>query len=127
MRKLNIAVYLLLWLAYGCSQKISSSKQADAGLAKIAVVETKRVARLTGKTLPGETLSNTGHTTKYNVGGTDLGIMWDMEDGRIGLFFGDSYGNDFVPVGGGPGKATDWRFNLLAFSTDTDLSDGPGD
>lgn len=91
---------------------------------KISVVETIRIARLTGKTLPGETLPNTGHTTKYNVGGTDLGIMWDMEDGRIGLFFGDSYGNDFVPVGGGPGKATDWRFNLLAFSTDTDLSDG---
>ncbi len=124
MRRLNIAVFFLAGLVYGCSQKNSPSKQADAGLVKITVIETKRIARLTGKTLPGEKIPNTGYTTKYNVGGTDLGIMWDMEDGRVGLFFGDSYGNDFVPVGGGPGKATDWRFNLLGFSTDSDLSDG---
>lgn len=124
MRRLQVASFFLILFALGCGQKIPSPKQAGAGVLKIAVVETERIARLTGKTLPGETLPNTGNTTKYNVGGTDLGIMWDMEDGRIGLFFGDSYGNDFVHVGGGPGKATDWRFNLLAFSTDTNISDG---
>jgi hypothetical protein len=84
------------------------------------------LARITGKTLPGEILPNPNRTDEqYNLGGADLGIIWDMENGAYGLFFGDSYGRNFVPVeGGGPGPAGDWRSNVLAFSTDTDLDDG---
>jgi hypothetical protein len=63
--------------------------------------------------------------SRWNVGGTDLGIIWEISPGTYGLFFGDTYGADFRPVtGGGPGAASDWRSNVLAFSSDTDLDDG---
>lgn len=62
---------------------------------------------------------------RWGLGGTDLGIIWEIAPGRYGLFFGDSYGPDFVPVaGGGPGPAGDWRSNVLAYSEDSYLSDG---
>jgi hypothetical protein len=92
----------------------------------IVISNPTRLARVTGRSLPGETLPNPNRTDeRYNLGGTDLGIIWDMENGSYGLFFGDSYGRNFTPVeGGGPGPAGDWRSNVLAFSTDTDLDDG---
>lgn len=84
------------------------------------------VARVTGTSLAGETLPNPNRTDeKYSLGGTDLGIIWEITQGRYGLFFGDSFGPDFKPVpGGGPGGAGDWRSNVLAFSENTDLDEG---
>lgn len=62
---------------------------------------------------------------KYNVGGTDLGIVWEMTPGRYGLFFGDTYGSDFRPNPAAPGpNGGSWRCNVLLFSQDQDLSDG---
>ncbi|MDR0699575.1 MAG: DUF4185 domain-containing protein [Tannerella sp.] len=91
----------------------------------VIVSNLTKIARVTGKTLSGENIVNPNHTDElYNVGGTDLGIIWDMENGYYGLFFGDTYGRNFLPVGGGPGPAGDWRSNVLAFSNDTDLDDG---
>jgi hypothetical protein len=84
-----------------------------------------KISRITGKTLPNEFIPNPNKTDElYNVGGTDLGIIWDMENGSYGLFFGDTYGRSFKPAGGGPGPAGNWRSNVLAFSNDTDLDDG---
>lgn len=85
-----------------------------------------KISRVTGKTLSDESIANPNRTDeRHNVGGTDLGIIWDMENGSYGLFFGDTYGKSFAPVpGGGPGPAGDWRSNVLAFSNDTDLDDG---
>lgn len=85
-----------------------------------------KVARVTGASLGGENLRNPNEThLRWNLGGTDLGVIWEIEPGRYGILFGDSYGKDFRPVsGGGPGGASDWRSNVLAFSEDTDLSDG---
>lgn len=61
----------------------------------------------------------------YNVGGTDLGIVWEMEPGHYGLFFGDTFGADFSPNFSNPGpNGGSWRSNVLLFSDDTDLSDG---
>ncbi|MDR2058279.1 MAG: DUF4185 domain-containing protein [Dysgonamonadaceae bacterium] len=91
----------------------------------ILVSNLAKIARVTGKTLSGEGIPNPNKTDeRYNVGGTDLGIIWDMENGYYGLFFGDTFGRNFLPVGGGPGSAGDWRSNVLAFSSDTDLDDG---
>lgn len=61
----------------------------------------------------------------YNVGGTDLGIVWELQPGRYGLFFGDTFGSDFYPnfVNPGPNGGS-WRSNVLLFSEDADLSDG---
>jgi len=85
-----------------------------------------RIARVTGRTLPGETLPNPNQTDeRYDVGGTDLGIAWQMEDGKIALVFGDTYGKDWKPSGaGGPGAAGNWRSNVLAISKDCNLEDG---
>ncbi|MET7770813.1 DUF4185 domain-containing protein [Nocardia sp. NPDC005366] len=58
---------------------------------------------------------------RWQVDGTDLGIMWESAPGQIASVFGDTVGRGFQPPGGMGG---DWRSNVLAFSTDRDLSDG---
>jgi len=62
--------------------------------------------------------------SKYDVAGTDLGIPWEIAPGKYGLFFGDTFGSTFKPTDGGGGNGSNWRGNVLLFSTDTDLSDG---
>lgn len=82
-----------------------------------------QIARVTGAAGAGEHLKSPNATpADYNVGGTDLGIIWEMEKGRYGLFFGDTYGRHHFekPVV----KGSDWRCNVLAFSRDQALEDG---
>lgn len=85
-----------------------------------------RIARVTGSTMQGETFPNPNNTAvKWNVGGTDLGIIWEMQPGKYGVFFGDTYGRDFVPNQVNPGpNGGSWRSNILAFSDDDNLEDG---
>lgn len=85
-----------------------------------------RVSRVTGRTMNGETFPSPNNTaTDWNVGGTDLGVVWEMDPGKYGVFFGDTFGSDFVPNAGEPGpNGGSWRSNVLAFSEDKDLSDG---
>lgn len=62
---------------------------------------------------------------KYNVGATDLGIVWEMAANKFGIFFGDTYGADFKPNYLAPGpNGSAWRSNVVLFSSDTDLSNG---
>lgn len=86
----------------------------------------QHVARVTGKAIGTESFPNPNNTAgKWNVGGTDLGIIWEMEPGHYGIFFGDTFGQDFVPNAANPGpNGGSWRSNVLAFSTDTQLNDG---
>jgi len=87
----------------------------------IVPVNPVTIARVTGNSLPGETLPNPNQTAKnYDVGGTDLGIMWAMGNGKIGLWFGDTFGSDWTPDENGK----DWRSNVLAFSDNKDLNNG---
>ena len=58
---------------------------------------------------------------RWQVNGTDLGIMWESAPGEVAVAFGDTVGKGFRPPGG-PGD--DWRSNVLGFSTDRNLSDG---
>ena len=76
---------------------------------------TTMIARVTGATPAGETMPNPNQTAaNYNVGGTDLGIIWDKGGGQYFVAFGDT--ND---------TAGNWtRSNVLAISSDTNLSDG---
>ncbi|WP_084469473.1 DUF4185 domain-containing protein [Jiangella gansuensis] len=75
------------------------------------------VARLTGA-------GSVNHTAaRYQVHGTDLGIIWDNGAGEVLMAFGDTYGEGWGGNGAGPRDA-DWRCNVLARSSDTDLADG---
>lgn len=84
------------------------------------------LSRVTGKSLANETLPNINTThLLYELSATDLGIIWEIEPGKVGIFFGDSYGGNFVPGdNGGPNNGTDWRANVLAFSENKNLDDG---
>lgn len=108
----------------GMKQSISDSVQPNSNK-RLKVVYCERLARVTGASLKDEVLANPNMThQKYNVGGTDLGIFWKMDNGKVGSFFGDTYGSDFKasPRGGPSGGS--WRSNVLAFSTDSILEDG---
>lgn len=62
---------------------------------------------------------------KFNVGGTDLGIIWEMSENKFGMFFGDTYGADFKPNHAAPGpNGGSWRSNVILLSNDTELSNG---
>jgi Domain of unknown function (DUF4185) len=73
------------------------------------------VAKLTGYDSINET------DTKYQVMGTDLGAIWDNGSGQVLMAFGDTFGEGHV---GGGQFGEDWRSNVLARSSDRDLSDG---
>lgn len=84
-----------------------------------------RIARVTGAPVSGETFPSPNNTLNWNVGGTDLGIVWEMEPGKYGIFFGDTFGRDFKPNPTNPGpNGGSWRSNVLAFSEDKNLDDG---
>ena len=64
-------------------------------------------------------------SAKTDVGGTDLGIVWEIRPGKYGIFLGDTYGRAFKPYQAKPNTAeSHWRCNVLAFSNDTVLDDG---
>ncbi len=84
------------------------------------------ISRLTGEPLPGEMIPSPNNTGRdFDVYGTDLGFMWHMDGDRVGMFFGDTSGEGFKAyTNGGGGNGTNWRSNVLAFSSDTVLTDG---
>ena len=86
----------------------------------------ERIARVTGSPMSGETFPSPNNTAeRWDLGGADLGIIWEMQPGKYGIFFGDSYGRDFAPNHSNPGpNGGNWRCNVLAFSEDHDLDDG---
>src|SRR5688572_9142930 len=57
----------------------------------------------------------------YDVDGTDLGSMFEL-DGTVYIAMGDTFGCCRPPEGGSGGA--NWRNNVVAYSTDRDLSDG---
>ena len=85
-----------------------------------------QIARVTGTARAEETFPSPNNTAvKWNVGGTDLGIIWEIQPGKYGIFFGDTYGRDFTPNPANPGpNGGSWRCNVLAYSEDTNLEDG---
>ncbi|NNH73908.1 DUF4185 domain-containing protein [Nocardia uniformis] len=60
---------------------------------------------------------------RWQVDGTDLGVMWENRPGEVAVLFGDTFGKGWEPGGAG-GADADWRSNVLGFSSDRDLSDG---
>jgi hypothetical protein len=97
---------------------------ADSGTrAKLVVKKIIRIARVTGGAIFGEGFPSPNKTDQvWDVGGCDLGIIWEMDPGKYGIFFGDTFGSDFKPNPANPGpNGSNWRSNVLGFSTNTDL------
>ncbi len=82
--------------------------------------QASRVAAITG----AESINDT--EARYEVKGTDLGIMWTDERGRILAAFGDTFGAKWAGPDSGPGDPAviDWRSNTLARSSDRNPADG---
>ncbi|WP_280443469.1 DUF4185 domain-containing protein [Nocardia brasiliensis] len=58
---------------------------------------------------------------RWQVDGTDLGIVWETRPGEVAVVFGDTFGEGWeAGAVGGP----DWRSNVLGYSTGRDLSKG---
>jgi hypothetical protein len=76
--------------------------QYDEGSARIVVEGTEFVSVLTGPDSPART------DERWNVYGTDLGIVFEMND-TIYLAFGDTWGRDGI-------EGEDWRAQILAIA-----------
>ncbi|ASW57456.1 carbohydrate-binding protein [Plantactinospora sp. KBS50] len=79
-----------------------------------SVANVAQVAQLTGP-------DSINHTDRFDVAGQDLGSMFEA-DGRTWFVFGDTFGEREPGLTGGGG--TRWRSNAMAWSTDTDPTDG---
>lgn len=77
---------------------------------------TEAINHITGPSSGNDTID------RFNVLGTDLGIMWDNGHGETLLAFGDTTGAADDPICNGLVGA--WRSNVLLRSDDTNLSDG---
>src|SRR5690349_19593359 len=88
---------------------------AVAETPKIGVTDVESLGWVTGPESPNET------KTKYDVDGADLGSMFALGD-TVYVAFGDTFGCCRSPEGGAGGS--DWRSNVMGYSTDHDLSDG---
>ena len=77
---------------------------------------TSAVEYITGALSPNQTVE------RFNVLGTDLGILWDNGAGQVLTAFGDTVGIGSDPLCSG--VVGDWRSNVLFRSSDGNLSDG---
>ncbi|RZL58638.1 MAG: DUF4185 domain-containing protein [Pedobacter sp.] len=110
---------ILMWCLSGVAQK--------SQLPELKLSNVQKVSRITGTPLKGEQLPSPNNTAQnYDVGGTDLGIFWQMKGDKVGIFFGDTHGREFIAEkdGKGGGNGANWRSNVLAFSSDDNLEDG---
>lgn len=121
--------FYIVFVAYDERNEIVASKNLFVEPKPMIYTDNlKMIAKLTGKLRtpdhkPGVLSPN--NTLDVDVGGTDLGIMWKMSDDMVGYWFGDTVGKDWdVTDTGGPGIGSNWRSNVLAFSSDTDPEDG---
>lgn len=125
--KIGVLFFLpALFFSYACEKTQADPAPQNKVQTTDFVSDVERIARVTGERLQGEKFVSPNRTaTDWNVGGTDLGIIWEIKPGTYGLFFGDTYGNDFRPNQQNPGpNGSTWRSNVLALSNDNVLDDG---
>jgi hypothetical protein len=80
---------------------------------KIKYIKISKINQITGSGITSE---------GYDVGGTDLGSMFQM-NGKMYYVFGDTFGaGSILPPG--KGRTYNWRSNVVGYSTDMDPADG---
>ncbi|MFJ4655893.1 DUF4185 domain-containing protein [Nocardia sp. NPDC088792] len=60
---------------------------------------------------------------RWSVDGADLGLMWETHPGQVAVVFGDTFGKGWAPGGAGTDQS-DWRSNVIGYSSNRDLSKG---
>jgi hypothetical protein len=97
-----------------------SGNPARASTSAQPSVVTAAAVVTTPTTLPSKEVgwvTGPGITDGFNIGGTDLGILWENGlTGKIQLAFGDTFSDTNMSQG--------WRSNVLLLSTDTTLFNG---
>ncbi len=78
------------------------------------VTNVREVAQVTGPASPNR-------TDRFQIAGTDLGSMFKA-NGKTWFVFGDTFGQRAEGMTGGGG--TQWRSNVLGYSTDVTPADG---
>ncbi|WP_194832750.1 DUF4185 domain-containing protein [Nocardia sp. XZ_19_369] len=86
-------------------------------VAEPRVASVELTGQMTGHGSPNRT------DLRWQVDGTDLGVMWETKPGEVAVAFGDTFGEGWQ-VGGAGEDHQDWRSNVLGYSTDRELSDG---
>ncbi len=114
MRRLFVMLVLIHVIGV-FSMETYAQDQEDMTPVLTGIADVEFVEWVTGPESPNQTDVN------YGVLSTDLGSMFEM-DGRIYIAFGDTFGCCRPANGGGGGGQ--WRYNVLAYSTDRDLEDG---
>lgn len=108
----------LLLLTASCGKEPSGIPRTTAPAGETFILKNtanlQQIAQLTGK-------DSLGHTDRYAVYGTDLGSMFTMGD-QTYFVFGDTFGERPDGMTGGGGSF--WRSNVMAYSSDSDPSDG---
>ena len=87
--------------------EVTRAERAVPGAHNRAVVSVTKLKDLTGP----------GHTDRFGVGGTDLGVVAPAPDGRLVVVFGDAFENAGV---GGPG----WRSPVVLFADPASVRSG---
>lgn len=98
---------------YGADQDALEPPEDDSPVVT-GIENLTRVSQLTGPDAQNDTMA-------VGVAGTDLGSMINVDD-RTYFLFGDTFGERDPDSTGGQG--TDWRSNVLAWTSDDDPTDG---
>jgi hypothetical protein len=108
---------LIVLLLLAASSSVAWAPAASQGETRLAAVEdAELVAFVTGPEAPSQT------DVTYDVYGTDLGSMFDL-DGTLYIAFGDTFGCCQDVEGSGP-DGENWRNNVLGYTTDRQIEDG---
>lgn len=113
------ALSLLLTLSLGlpgCTSEPTTGREPamTAPFILQGVANVTEVSQLTGP-------DSVNRTDRFQIAGTDLGSMFKA-DGKTWFVFGDTFGHRDEGMTGGGG--TQWRSNVLGYSTDTEPADG---
>jgi Domain of unknown function (DUF4185) len=111
-----------LWMLLAAARREleRSVNPARSSISAQPSVVTAAAVVTTPTTLPSKEVgwvTGPGITDGFNIGGTDLGILWENGlTGKIQLAFGDTFSDTNM--------SQDWRSNVLLLSTDTTLYNG---
>jgi len=119
MVKTKVVGMILIVLGIAIGGVIGWLLITQLGPAQPQALQNELIGQLTGK-------DGFNDTTRFNVIGTDLGIVTKYQ-GQFRYIFGDTFGTDFMTIESwDPFSTKDyaWRSQTMALSNDTDPSDG---